>query len=135
MGGTAGPPPSPEVLTGLLLDEMYPPSLARRLRDGGHDVVAVLDVEVGLSSRSDEDVLAWAARHQRCVVTENVADFARLARQGVAHSGLIFVSAQRFPRTAAGLHRIGDALAFVLASKLLPGSDGIMWLQTAGHQD
>lgn len=50
-------------MTGLLLDEMYPPALASRLRDRGHDVLAALDLEVGLSSRSDEDVLAWAARH------------------------------------------------------------------------
>ncbi|MEU1836616.1 DUF5615 family PIN-like protein [Micromonospora chersina] len=48
-------------MTGLLLDEMYPPALASRLRDRGHDVLAALDLEVGLSSRSDEDVLAWAA--------------------------------------------------------------------------
>jgi predicted nuclease of predicted toxin-antitoxin system len=54
---------------------MYPPSLAQRLRDKGHDVVAVLDVAVGLASRSDDDVLAWAARNNRCVVTETVSDW------------------------------------------------------------
>ncbi|WP_376787296.1 DUF5615 family PIN-like protein [Micromonospora halotolerans] len=48
-------------MTGLLLDEMYPPALGRRLRERGHDVLAALDLEVGLASRSDEDVLAWAA--------------------------------------------------------------------------
>ncbi|HET8683929.1 MAG TPA: DUF5615 family PIN-like protein [Micromonosporaceae bacterium] len=47
-------------MTGILLDEMYPPWLAQRLRDNGHDVLAVLDVEVGLASRSDDE-LAWAA--------------------------------------------------------------------------
>jgi len=52
----------------------------KRLRDNGHDVLAVLDGEVGLASRSDEDVLAWASRTNQCVVTENVADFARLGR-------------------------------------------------------
>ncbi|WP_407637344.1 DUF5615 family PIN-like protein [Catelliglobosispora koreensis] len=61
---------------------MYPPTLAQYLRDNGHDVVAVLDIEVGLASRSDDDVLAWAARNGRCVVTENVSDFARLANTG-----------------------------------------------------
>jgi hypothetical protein len=108
---------------------MYPPSLAQRLRAGGHDVVAVLDVEVGLASKSDEDVLAWAARNNRCVVTENVSDFARLAGQGFAHSGLVFVSSRRFPRTAAGLHRLGDRLNALIAAKQLPGKDGIIWLQ------
>jgi hypothetical protein len=128
VGGPAEPSAATENLTGLLLDEMYPPALAQRLRDSGHDVLAVLDVEVGLASRSDEDVLAWAARSNRCVVTENVSDFARLASQGVAHSGLIFVLAQRYPRTANGLVRLGDALEALLAAKQLPGRDGVVWL-------
>jgi hypothetical protein len=112
----------------VLLDEMYPPALAKRLRDGGHDILAVLDVEVGLASGSDDDVLAWAARNNRCVVTENVSDFARLAAQGVTHAGLIFVSAQRFPRTANGLARLGAALDALLAAKHLPGPEGLIWL-------
>lgn len=129
MGGPADPSAATtEVLTGILLDEMYPPALAKRLRDSGHDVVAVLDVEVGLASRSDDDVLAWAARNSRYVVTENVSDFARLAAQGVAHCGLVFVLAQRIPRTSSGLVRLGDALDAILVSKQLPGRDGIIWL-------
>ena len=128
MGGPAEPSAATEVLTGILLDEMYPPAPAKRLRDNGHDVVAVLDVEVGLASRSDEDVLAWAARNNRCVVTENVSDFARLVSLGVAHCGIVFVLAQRFPRTSRGLVRLRDALDAMLASKQLPGRDGVVWL-------
>jgi Domain of unknown function (DUF5615) len=82
VGGAAEPPAATEVLTGLLLDEMYPPALAQRLRDHGHDVLAALDIQVGLASRSDEDVLAWASGHDRCVVIENVRDFARLTALG-----------------------------------------------------
>ena len=130
MGGPAGASPA-EVLTGVLLDEMYPPALARRLRDSGHDVLAVLDVEVGLASRSDDDVLAWAARNNRCVVTENIGDFARLAAQGATHAGQVFVSAQRFPRTASGLARLGDALDTLLSAKQLPGPDAVIWLATS----
>jgi len=111
---------------------MYPPTLARQLRDRGHDVLAALDVEVGLASRSDDDVLAWAARNNRCVVTENVSDFARLAAQGATHAGIIFVSSQRFPRTGAGLVRLGDALDALLAAKQLPGQDGVIWLAPIG---
>jgi predicted nuclease of predicted toxin-antitoxin system len=130
VGGSAGPSAAAttEILNAVLLDEMYPPALAKRLRDSGHDVLAVLDVEVGLASRSDDDVLAWAARNSRCVVTENVSDFARLASQGVAHCGLVFVRAQRFPRTASGLVRLGDALDAMLSSNRLPGRDGVAWL-------
>ncbi len=131
MGGAAEDPAA-EVLNSILLDEMYPPSLARRLRDSGHDVLAVLDVEVGLASRSDQDVLAWAGRNNRHVITENVSDFARLAALGVEHAGLVFVSAQRFPRTAKGLIRLGDALDALLALKGLPPRNGVIWLSPPG---
>ena len=103
-------------MTGLLLDEMYPPSAALRLRDLGHDVVAVLEVDVGLAGRSDEDVLAWATRIGRCVVTENVLDFARLAPV-LPHAGIIFVSAKRFPRTRNGLALLDTALHDLLAGR------------------
>jgi predicted nuclease of predicted toxin-antitoxin system len=115
-------------LSSVLLDEMYPPDLARQLRDAGHDVVAVLDIEVGLASKTDEDVLAWAARNNRCVVTENVADFLRLARQGFSHAGLILVTSRRYPRTRSGLHRLGKALDDFLSAGNSPGQDGIVWL-------
>lgn len=114
-------------MSGLLLDEMYPPALGRRLRDRGHDVVAALDVEVGLASRSDDDVLAWAARNNRCLVTENVRDFARLAPV-IPHAGIILVFARRFPRTRAGLVRLEAALDDLLAAKQLPPSGGVVWL-------
>lgn len=129
MDGAAEPPAAADVLIGILLDEMYPPSLAQRLRDNGHDVVAVLDVEVGLASKADDDVLAWAARNGRCVVTENVSDFARLAARGAPHAGIVFVSVRRFPRTANGLVRLGDSLDRVLASKGLPPIGGVIWLE------
>jgi len=128
VGSPAEAPAEAEALTGVILDEMYPPALAHRLRADGHDVVAVLDVEVGLASKTDEDVLTWAARNNRCVVTENVSDFARLAQQGSDHCGLIFVSSRRFPRTAAGLHRLGAALDALMSAKQLPGREGVTWL-------
>jgi predicted nuclease of predicted toxin-antitoxin system len=122
-------PSAAEVVTGVLLDEMYPPSLAQRLRDAGHDVLAVLDIQVGLASHSDDEVLAWAARNDRCVVTENISDFARLAALAVPHAGIIFVSSQRFPRTANGLNRIGDALEAILNAKDLPARGIAIWLR------
>jgi hypothetical protein len=109
---------------------MYPPSLARQLRERGHDVVAALDVEVGLSSRSDEDLPTWAARNNRCVVTENVRDFARLAT-AMPHARIIFVSSQRFPRTRSGLVRLSTALDELLTDNRLPPPDGVVWLGVA----
>ena len=116
-------------MTGVLLDEMYPPALAQQLRSHGHDVVAVLDVEVGLAAKTDEDVLAWAGRDNRCVVTENVGDFARMAQQGFSHAGIVFVSSRRFPRTASGLHALVKALDALLSAGGVPGPDGVTWLQ------
>ena len=40
MGSPAEASAQADALTGLLLDEMYPPVLAQRLRQAGHDVVA-----------------------------------------------------------------------------------------------
>ncbi len=117
-------------MSGVLLDEMYPPSLARQLRAHGHDVVAALEVEVGLASRSDDDVLGWATRNERCVVTENIRDFARLASM-VPHAGIVLVSSQRFPRTRSGLARLSAALDALVASKGLPPPDGVAWLTPA----
>jgi hypothetical protein len=91
-------------------------------------VLAVLDVQVGLGARSDDDVLAWAARNDRCVVTENISDFARLAALTVPHAGIVLVSPQRFPRTANGLYRIGNALEALLNAKSLPPRGGVIWL-------
>jgi hypothetical protein len=118
-----------EALTGVLLDEMYPPVLAQQLRAAGHDAVAVSEVDVGLAAKTDEDVLARAGRNSRCVVTENISDFARSAQQGFGHHGIVFVSARRFPRTGAGLQRIAKALDELLVAGGLPGADGVVWLR------
>ena len=131
MADRAGPAATAWRVTGLLLDEMYPPALASELCGRGHDVVAALDVEVGLSSRSDDDVLAWAARHNRCVVTENVRDFARLASV-MPHAGIVFVSSQRFPRTRSGMGRLLEALDALLAADRVPPRDGVVWLSPTG---
>jgi hypothetical protein len=114
-------------VTALLLDEMYPAALAERLRSAGHDVVAATAVEVGLGSRSDADVLACALRNNRCVVTENVSDFARLAGQ-MSHAGIIFVLAKRYPRTGSGLHRLGERLDQLLSEKKAPQPAEVHWL-------
>jgi Domain of unknown function (DUF5615) len=85
----------------LLLDEMYPPSIAQGLRDRGHDAVAVVE-RPELRQLADDAVFAAAQRERRAVVTENVADFARIAddhdRRGAAHHGLVLVPPGRYPR-------------------------------------
>jgi predicted nuclease of predicted toxin-antitoxin system len=97
-------------VTRLLLDEMYPPALAADLRDRGIDCLAVLEPRAGLAGTPDDRVLAWAAAEGRAVVTQNVADFARLSATA-SHRGIVLVPASRYPRSRSGLRRLGDELS------------------------
>lgn len=106
----------------LLLDEMYPPALAASLCDRGHDVLAVAALPELVGS-PDDVLLDAATRDGRCLVTENVRDFAVLARQ-VSHGGLLFVNADRWPRSPAVLKRLADALSQAMAEVRVPGPGG-----------
>ncbi|MDA2811341.1 DUF5615 family PIN-like protein [Nocardiopsis sp. RSe5-2] len=87
----------------FLIDEMYPPTTARLLRDTyGHDAVHVF--EIGLQAAEDALVAATARSEGRAVVTENVVDFA--AERDVA---LVFVLKRNPPpggAQAAGLAKV-----------------------------
>jgi hypothetical protein len=91
----------------LLLDEMYSPVVAERLRARGHDVVSVHDPDYRrLEGAPDEEIFAAALGESRALVTENVPDFRRLEAsalaRGEAHAALIFTSNRQFPRGAPG---------------------------------
>jgi hypothetical protein len=109
-----------------MLDEMYPPALAKMLCGRGHDVVAVAGMPE-LAGSPDEAVLDAARTDGRCLATENVRDFAVLARY-TAHGGMLFVSAERWPRTPAAIKRLADALSQVMASARAPGPGEVGWL-------
>jgi hypothetical protein len=102
----------------LLLDEMYPPSVADGLRSRGHDTVAIVE-RPELRSLSDPDVFAHAQGEQRTVVTENVADYVRIANRhdagAIDHHGLVLVHPARYPRgnprTIGAMVTALDALA------------------------
>jgi predicted nuclease of predicted toxin-antitoxin system len=85
----------------LLLDEMYPASVAIGLRKRGHDVIAVQEDE-NLSESDDASLFRIAQDMERAVVTENVKDFLPLDAMtngaGRAHYGLIFTTNRSFPR-------------------------------------
>jgi hypothetical protein len=101
----------------LLLDEMWPPSIAEALRERGHDVVAVAERR-DLRGLPDEVIFQAARAEGRAIVTENVADCRPLAaaelRAGRSYSGVIFTSDRSFPRgnarTAGRLVAALDAL-------------------------
>jgi Domain of unknown function (DUF5615) len=110
----------------LLLDEMYPPILAGLLCQYGHDVVAVVAMPE-LVGNDDRAVLDAATTDNRCIVTENVRDFAVLVRQ-TRHGGILFVHGPRWPRTRKGIHRLAAALDQTLSDGPVPGHDDIGWL-------
>lgn len=93
---------------------MFPPAVARALRDRGHDVVAVAETS-GLRTREDADILDAAVAQGRAVVTENVRDFMRLdaavREQGGTHTGLVFILKAGLP-TSGG--RLVGALTLLL---------------------
>ena len=116
----------------LLLDEMFPASIAQALRAGGHDVVAVQD-EPDLRQLSDPELFAAAQEAGRAVVTENVKDFVPLVagHPGAGHFGLVLTTNRSFPR-----HRESfvGALAAALGDFLVmhPGDQPrslVHWLQ------
>lgn len=102
----------------FLLDEMYPPAAAERLRDRGVDAVAVKE-SAALAGLEDDALLALASLDRRILVTENIADFAVLGRTS-EHVGIVFCHPRRFPRSRDHLRRLVEALV-LLASSEPPG--------------
>lgn len=85
----------------ILLDEMWSPKIAIRLRDLGHDVIAAAE-RIDLRTKPDVVIFVFAQHDGRCVLTDNVGDFqhqAMLANaRGESHHGLIFASSRRYSR-------------------------------------
>jgi predicted nuclease of predicted toxin-antitoxin system len=85
----------------LLVDEMYPPVIAGRLRATGHDAVSAIE-QAGLVGADDLQVWRFAVEHRRAIVTENAADFLAISKQacsiGDAASSLVITSNRSFPR-------------------------------------
>lgn len=85
----------------LLLDEMFPATIATALRDAGYDVIAACE-RADLREIDDSSMFIAAQELGRALVTENVDDFARYDQAthatGVAHYGLICTNNRSLPR-------------------------------------
>jgi predicted nuclease of predicted toxin-antitoxin system len=114
----------------LLLDEMYPATVAEALRIAGVDAVTVAGL--GLAGRSDLDVFTAAIADDYALLTENVADFARIAADhliaGRHHPGVLIALSSRFSRRPAGR---GALVAAVLAAADAPLEDRVVYLDRA----
>jgi hypothetical protein len=112
----------------LLLDEMYSPGLAGALRAA--DVDACTVAELGLAGSSDPEVFAAAIADQRTLLTENVADFARISAEHVVsgqhHPGVLIALSSRFSRRAAGIGPLVTAIGEIADQRL---SDSLVYLK------
>ncbi len=112
----------------LLLDEMYPPALARALQPVGIDAITI--IELDMAGTPDPDVFAYAVAENRQLLTENVADFVTIAAQhsstGALHPGVLIALSSRFSRRASGRPAIVKAIQAHGAEQL---SDRIVYLE------
>ena len=90
----------------LLLDEMWPHSVAEALRQRGHDAEAVV-ARLDLRGKSDEAIVEAARAEGRVIVTENAVDYRPLmavaVRDGRDFPPLILTSNRRWSRANPGV--------------------------------
>lgn len=91
----------------FLADENFPASALRALEDAGHDVVWVRTEAPG---RGDPEVLAWAAREERLLITfdKDFGELAITARLPSACGVLLFRIAP--PRSGDAGRRLAELL-------------------------
>ncbi|MFT3852818.1 MAG: DUF5615 family PIN-like protein [Ilumatobacteraceae bacterium] len=114
----------------LALDHHYAPAIAQGLRDLGYDVVAA--VECGWQTLDDAELLDTCTAEGRALLTNNVADFAAIARRWTSehrtHAGLIFTSDRSRPRHHGETGRFVTDLADLLA-RHDSFTDAVHWLR------
>lgn len=112
----------------LLLDEMYSAVLAEALCAADIDTSTVIGL--GLAGRSDPDVFAAAVAQSRTILTENVADFARISAERLAaghhHPGVLIALSSRFSRRPAGISPLITAIRAIADQQL---EDRVVYLQ------
>lgn len=114
----------------LLLDEMYSAVHAEALQ--AVDIQARTIRELGLAGSSDPDVFAAAVSEGLVLLTENVADFARISADhllaGRHHPGVLIALSSRFSRRRAGLPVLVAAIA---AAVQQPLEDSLIYLRAS----
>jgi hypothetical protein len=104
----------------LLLDEMYPLALEEALRGAG--IEAPTAHEAGLAGYSDLDLFASAVADGFTLLTENVADFARISADhltaGSHHPGVLVALSSRFSRRPAGFGALVASIRAISSEQL-----------------
>ncbi|MHB2023546.1 MAG: DUF5615 family PIN-like protein [Mycobacteriales bacterium] len=116
----------------LALDQPYSTLVAISLRGTGHDVVAAVEQE--WQTLGEKELLDRCVEQARSLLTNDVADFAAIARrwasEGRHHFGLIFTADSSWPRSRDNIGRFVAALDSLLEANPAPRafSDRIHWL-------
>lgn len=116
----------------VLLDEMYSAIHAEVLRAAGTQARTV--IELDLAGTSDPDVFAAAIAEESVLLTENVADFARISAEhllaGRHHPGVLIALASRFSRRPAGAPALAAAVSELAEQSV---ADRLIYLQPPGR--
>ena len=89
-------------MANLYADEQFPLPIVVLLRTMGHDVLTVQ--EAGNTGLSDPEVLEFAIKNTRAVLTQNRRDFIKLHSQNSNHLGIIICTDDR------NLERLADRI-------------------------
>ncbi len=115
----------------ILVDEMYPPTVAERLGAAGIEATTIANLR--LAGASDPEVFGAAVAGGYCVLTENLGDFTRLAAEhstsGAHHHGVLIALSSRFSRRPPG---IGPLIAAIQGPAGEPIADRVVYLDPAG---
>ena len=106
-------------MASLYSNENFPLPVVEKLRKLGHDVLTIQEAGKSDQALSDGEVLAFAKRENRAVLTLNRLHFIRLHREQPDHSGIIICKFD--PDFVSQGERIDKAIAdnLPLAGKLV----------------
>ncbi|MFN3407587.1 MAG: DUF5615 family PIN-like protein [Limisphaerales bacterium] len=96
----------------LYSNENFPLPVVEHLRGLGHDVLTIQETGQADQALSDVEVLAFAAREQRALLTLNRRHFIRLHQENSRHAGIIVCTVDAdFAGQAGRIHQAIGAQA------------------------
>ncbi len=103
----------------LYADEQFPRIVVELLRNLGHDILTVQEAGKANQGISDEEVLAFAIRENRAVLTINRSDFIQFHNSQPNHFGIIVCTEDlNRQRLTMGIHE-AILKAEILEKKLI----------------
>ena len=78
-------------MTRLFADENIPPRIVQGLQDYGVDIITTTDAQLDNRNTSDPEILTYATRVGRAVITFDRGDYKKLHQQSDAHAGIILL--------------------------------------------